>query len=95
MKTWIQKIISLLILIILFAIGTYYLTSDFKAGNCVQGLDGYTWHINRYRLGEYNLMGWQDPWWGNEVRLNKDILERKDASGIPMYHQIECPTRVP
>lgn len=91
MKKWIQILGVALLLITLAALGDILLGSKFKAGNCVQALDGYVWHINRYGFGNYSLMGWQNPWWGNEVTLEKRILERKNASDISEYHQIECP----
>lgn len=92
MKKWI-KIAGLIIVIgVSISAGSYYLGSKFHPRECVEGLDGYIWHINSYNLGEYRVMGWQNPWWGNEVTLERGLLESKNISDVQLYHQIDCPT---
>ena|SRR3989344_4023943 len=70
--------------------GNFYLRSKFHSGECVQALDGYIWHVNNYSFGKYTVMGWQSNAWGNEVVMEKSVLERKDTD-IPVYHRIACP----
>ncbi|OGM92744.1 hypothetical protein A2333_01240 [Candidatus Wolfebacteria bacterium RIFOXYB2_FULL_49_7] len=86
-----KLIFAILIATVLWSVGNFYLRSKFHSGECVRALDGYTWHINNYRFGKYFLMGWQGNAWGNEVKMDKDILEREDISGIIAYHQVVCP----
>lgn len=90
---WIKGLI-LMIAVVALVTGNFYLRSTFHAGECVQALDGYTWHINNYSFGKYTIMGWQGNAWGNETTMGKSVLERKDA-GISVYHQIPCPEYVP
>lgn len=84
-------IIILLVAGILLSVGNYYMRSKFHSGDCVQALDGYTWHINNYSFGKYYVMGWQEKAWGNEVSISKDIFESKELSGIPRHHLVFCP----
>lgn len=94
MANWLKQnwfkisLIGCLLIYLMLAISSQ--AGKFSPGKCVQGLDGYIWHINRLNMGEYYLMGWQGKAWGNEVKLDKSILERKTISGIPEYHEIEC-----
>jgi hypothetical protein len=92
MKKWTKILLIIVLVGVLASTGSYYLGSKFHSGECVEGLDGYIWHINRYGLGEYQVMGWQKPWWGNEVSLERGVLERKNASDVPSYHRVDCPT---
>lgn len=89
-QNWLKILIVIMILLFL-VVGNFYLRNKFNAGECVQALDGYIWHINRYSFGNYALMGWQNNAWGNEIIMNKSVLERKDVSSIPVYHQVACP----
>lgn len=89
-QNWLKGLI-LLVLVASLAVGNFYIRSKFHAGECVQALDGYIWHVNRYGLGEYALMGWQNNAWGNETTMSKSVLEKKDDSSIPLYHQVTCP----
>ncbi len=87
-----MKIVGIVILLVtIIFLGKYYFSSKFKTGNCIEALDGYVWHVNRYSLGKYSVMGWQNPWWGSEVIIEKSILERKNLTKIPEYHQVDCP----
>lgn len=95
MKKWIKILLGIVLVGALASKGSYYLGNKFDPGECIGGLDGYVWHINRYALGEYQVMGWQKPWWGNEVSLERSLLESKNASDVPLYHQIDCPTLAP
>ncbi len=88
-KRWLIVAILAFVIIILIG-GNFYLRSEFHAGECVQALDGYVWHVNNYSFGKYTVMGWQGNAWGNEAATEKIILERSDA-GIPVYHQVTCP----
>jgi len=90
---WIKGLILIIAIAALFT-GNFYLRSTFHSGECVQALDGYTWHVNNYSFGKYTVMGWQSNAWGNETTIEKSILERKD-SGIPVYHQVPCPEYTP
>lgn len=91
----IKMILILILLVVLILVGKFYLTSKFDSGQCIQALDGYIWHINKYKLGKYDVMGWQGNSWGNEVSIDKDVLERKNLSKIPEYHYINCPVYSP
>lgn len=91
MKKYLKIFFVLIIFLVIFSFGKYYFTAKFQAGTCVKALDGYIWHVNRFSLGKYSLMGWQNPWWGLEIKMEKDVLERTTASGIPVYNVIECP----
>jgi hypothetical protein len=90
---WIKSVV-LIVIIAAILIGNFYFRSNFHAGECVQGLDGYIWHINNFQFGKYTLMGWQRNAWGNEVTMEKSILERYD-SRIAVYHQVVCPEYTP
>jgi len=86
---WIKSVV-LIVIIAAILMGNFYFRSNFHTGECVQGLDGYIWHINNIQFGNYTVMGWQKNAWGNEVTMEKSILERND-SRIPVYHQVVCP----
>lgn len=88
------KVILFLVLVVSFFV-YFYTRNKFNSGECVQALDGYIWHVNNYSFRKYSLMGWQDNAWGNEIKMKKDVLERKEISGIPTYHQIVCPEYSP
>ena len=90
---WLKGFILIIAVVALIA-GNFYLRSEYKAGECIQALDGYTWHVNNYSFGKYTVMGWQSNAWGNETTMEKSVLERKDAD-ISVYHQVPCPEYVP
>lgn len=70
--------------------------SEFKAGWCIKDVnDGYTWYINNFSFGKYTAMGWQNNAWGNPVKTDKEILERKDSNGIKVYNRSTCPSYKP
>ncbi len=81
---------TVFILLLVFLVD-YHFIAKFEAGSCIKAQDGYIWHINRYGSGNYSVMGWQDPWWGLEVAVKKQVLERNTSLGIPEYRQIDCP----
>jgi hypothetical protein len=68
------------------------ITSRFVAGDCIiNSEDKYIWMINDYSGGEYNAMGWQGNGWGNVASFKKEILERDDYQGKPLYNKTICP----
>lgn len=88
-----KKIVIVLVVIALVLIAKFLFISEFHAGDCVENYDGkIIWHINSFSLGEYRTMGWFDGAWGNEVEMEKGLIESStDSSGAPYYHQITCP----
>lgn len=87
-----KKIIIIGLVIIVILAVNFLFRSKFAEGECVKdGRDGYIWHVNRYRLGKYQLMGWQGNAWGNEGGMEKGVLEREDPIGIPVYWETTCP----
>lgn len=93
MKKTFYYVCMLIILFISFKIFKYYFTSEFETGTCLQADDGYIWHINRFSFGDYYVTGWQKHvgYWGNEVDIEKDSLEREVENGIKKYHTVVCP----
>ena len=91
-----RNIITLFVLIILVLIIINFINSmfrsKFKSGECIKDYrNGYIWQINNFSFGKYRIMGWQGTCWGNSVEVDKEILERKDINGIPVYHKVVCP----
>jgi len=88
-----RNIITLFVLIILVLIVINFMfRSKFKSGECIKDYrDGYIWQINDFSFGKYHIMGWQGTCWGNSVEVDKEILEREDINGIPIYYKVDCP----
>lgn len=89
-RNWFQIVVLLLLMVSILRY--HYLSSRFEAGDCIQALDGYIWHINDFSWGEYSAMGWQRnvSGWGNEIHIDREDLEREEYS-IPIYYKTECP----
>lgn len=80
LKQYWAKGVALIVVVALLLAGSSYLRGNFHAGECVQALDGYVWHINNYSFGKYTVMGWQSNAWGNEAVMEKSALERANSA---------------
>lgn len=87
----IKIIIGAVVILIVLFWSQYFFLSEFESGVCIKdNRDGYVWHVNSFDFGKYCLMGWQGNAWGNEVKMDRDVLERRSVDGIKVYKETEC-----